>query len=95
MTLQKRPKKKAAATGFSHRELPDAAAKQSGFEGNQCKKVCHAALNVEPTRLNLVKGEVQVIGEGPTAAEYWKKNNRDEAVFYMFNKGWRKLKLLR
>ena len=69
VTLQRRPKKKAAATGFSHRELPDAAAKQSGFEGNQCKKVCHAALNVEPTRLNLVKGEVQVIGEGSTAAE--------------------------
>ena len=69
VTLRRRPKKKAAATGFSHRELPDAAAKQSGFEENQCKKVSHAALNVEPTRLNLVKGEVQVIGEGPTAAE--------------------------
>lgn len=39
--------------------------------GNQRKKVGHAAISVGPTRLNLVKGEVQVIGEGPTAAEYW------------------------
>jgi len=63
--------------------------------GNQREKVGHAAISVGPTRLNLVKGEVQVIGEGPTAAEYWKKKFRDEAVFYMFNNGGRKLKLLR
>ena len=63
MTIASITKKKTAITGFSN-ETPVMAKYQFCYPlGNQREKVGHAAISVGPTRLNLVKGEVQVIGE--------------------------------